>query len=419
MAEEAPKPGKRRVWLAIVLVVIVLGAVGGLAYWLYARQFESTDDAFIDGRIVQVSPRVSGIVQSVEVRDNQDVAEGTVLVRLDPTDYEARLRQARAELASAQARHEAAARRAELTRAQTQAALVQAKAGLERAKAAVQSSKSQEASARADVTAAEAEAQRRSADLKRYESLDPRAVSRQQLDAARAASESADAVLAAARKKASAAEAAIEEARAGQGQAEGVLAAAETAPQQVAVAEADAQSAQAAAKQAAAVAHLAELDLSYTVIRAPVAGRVTRKSLRPGQYFQTGQTMMALVESDVWVAANFKETQIAHMAAGQIVDIKVDAYPGHTFHGVVDSVQAGSGARFSLLPPENATGNYVKVVQRVPVKIVFDRDEARHWLLGPGMSVVPRVHVGTGGEQRPQPIAPPPATMPSTAASSS
>jgi membrane fusion protein (multidrug efflux system) len=149
----------------------------------------------------------------------------------------------------------------------------------------------------------------------------------------------------------------------------------------------------------------AELDLSYTTIVAPVAGRVTRRTARQGQYLQTGQIVLALVEPHVWVTANFKETQLAHMSAGQDVDIAVDSYPGRTFHGKIDSIQAGSGARFSLLPPENATGNYVKVVQRVPVKIALDPDVTRGWLLAPGMSVVPRVHVGGGG-QRPGPIMP-------------
>ena len=173
----------------------------------------------------------------------------------------------------------------------------------------------------------------------------------------------------------------------------------------MAVAEAQAKNAQADVDEARAALGAAELNLSYTTIVAPVAGRVTRRTARQGQYLQTGQIVLALVEPDVWVTANFKETQLTHMSAGQDVDIAVDSYPGHTFHGKIDSIQAGSGARFSLLPPENATGNYVKVVQRVPVKIALDPGVTRGWLLAPGMSVIPRVRVG-GEKERPGPIMP-------------
>ena len=389
-------------WLAVCLLIL---AGGGVIYWLHTRGYEETDDAFVDGEIVQVSAKVLGLIQSVEVQDNQDVAAGTVLVRIDARDLQAALDRAEAALEAAQAKREVARTNVELIRANTEAALTQAQAGVEQAKAAIQSSQSRLASSRADVTAAEAEATRRLADLKRYQSLDPRATSQQQLDAAQAEADASSANLTAARMRAAAAGDAVTEAQAMAVQAEGTLAVAKTGPQQVTVAMAQEKNAQADVDEARALVEAAQLNLSYTTIVAPVAGRVTRRTARQGQYLQTGQIVLALVEPEVWVTANFKETQLAHMSAGQDVEIAVDSYPGHTFHGKIDSIQAGSGARFSLLPPENATGNYVKVVQRVPVKIALDPDVTREWLLAPGMSVVPRVRVG-GEKQHPAPIMP-------------
>jgi len=410
---ERPRPPERRsrknlILLLLFPLLIVGGGFGGWTYWQEARQYERTDDAFVDGEIVQVSAKVPGIIQSVEVRDNEDVAAGTVLVRIDPRDLQAKRNEAKAALEAAQARREAAQTNVELIRANTEATLAEAQAGVQQARAAIEASQSQVASAQANVTAAEAEATRRQADLKRYTSLDQRAVSQQQLDTAQAAAEAAQANLAAARKQAAAAESAVAEAQAKRAYAEGTLAAARTGPQQVAAALAQAKNAQAAVDQAQAAADEAELNLSYTTITAPVGGRVTRRTARQGQYVQVGQIVLALVPPLVWVTANFKENQITHLCQGQDVQIRVDAYPDQVFHGKVESIQAGSGARFSLLPPENATGNYVKVVQRVPVKIVFDSGAANQWLLAPGMSVVPRVYVGVGGRQHPSPIDPPP-----------
>jgi len=394
--------------LILLPLLIVGGGLGGRTYWLHARQYERTDDAFVDGEIVQVSAKVPGIIQSVEVQDNEDIAAGAVLVRIDPRDLQARLNEAKAALEAAEAKWEAARTNVDLIRANTEAATAEAQAGVEQAKAAIESSKSQVASAQANVTAAEAEATRRQADLKRYKSLDERAVSQQQLDAAQAAADAAEANLTAARKQASAAESAVAEARAKEAYAEGTLAAARTSPQQIAAAVAQMKNTQAAVDQARAAVDEAELNLSYTTITAPVGGRVARRTARQGQYVQVGQIILAVVQPEVWVTANFKENQIAHMSRGQDVQIKVDAYPGEVFHGKVDSIQAGSGARFSMLPPENATGNYVKVVQRVPVKIVFDSEVSRRWLLAPGMSVVPKVYIGAGRQQHPLPIVSPP-----------
>jgi len=340
---------QRPIFMAVLgLVVLALIAVGVL-WWLHSRQWESTDDAYISAHVAPVTPRLSGVALRVYVSDNQDVAAGAVLVEIDPRDIQARLDQARA--------------------------------GLSVSRAALETAKSAVASAEADVTAAQADAERRAADLKRYQSLDPRVISQQQLDAARAAAQTADAQLRSAQTRLGGSKAAVGEA-------------------------------QARIEQAQAAVRAAELDLSYTTIRSSVAGRITQKSVQVGQYVNVGQPLMAIVPPDVYVTANFKETQITNMHPGQEARIKVDAYPDHEFVGRVDSIQSGSGAAFSLLPPENATGNFVKVVQRVPVKIVFERDDAQHWLLGPGMSAVPRVHIA--GER----AGPPPVTLPRQPANS-
>jgi len=264
---------------------------------------------------------------------------------------------------------------------------------VELATAGVDTAQSQLASAQADVTSAQAEATRRQADQKRYTSLDPRGTSEAQLDAMRAAADAASAQLVAANKRVTAAESGINEARARVASAQGVLAAARTAEQQIAAAEAKSRYAQAQVGQAQAQLDAAMLNLSYASIKAPVAGRVTRKNVHSGQYLQVGQTLLAIVPQDFWVTANFKETQLTRMRVGQPVEIYVDAFPDRTFHGRIESFQAGTGARFSLLPAENATGNYVKVVQRVPVKIVFEQGDQAGQFLGLGMSILPVVHV--------------------------
>jgi membrane fusion protein (multidrug efflux system) len=323
-----------------------------------------------------------------------------------------------------------------LTRATGAANVQQASATVQNARSGVESSRAGAASsqsrasqaasavstaqanleqARADVKAAEAEATRASADVSRYQTLFGKdEVSKQQLDQAVAAARTAGAELDSARQKVvanaaqvnearSAHAAAVETARQGQtqiggaqagvGEALGRLALARTAPQQVAVSQAQSQTAAATTEQLRAQVEQAELELSYTKIYATETGRVTRKSVEEGALVQIGQPLLAIVPGNVWVTANFKESQIGKMAAGQPVDISVDAYPDKVFKGHVDSIQAGTGAQFSLIPPENATGNYVKVVQRVPVKIVFDEPPDPKHMLAPGMSVVPEVAV--------------------------
>lgn len=427
---------KRRAVLVVAAVVLLIGMVVGGRYWLYARSHESTDDAFIEGHIIQINPKVSGYVAKLYVGDNQEVKAGDLLVEIDARDYEVRVQQAKAALEAARAKENEARTTVNLTRATTAANVQQAKATVRQAQTGVASSragagssekKANQASsavstaeanlaqARAQVKAAEAEATRAKADVERYQALLIKdEISRQQVDAAVAAARTADAELEVARQRVAAATAQVNEsqsseaaaaeiarqsvtqiagARAGVAEAVGRLAEANTAPQQLAVSEAQAETAKANTEQLEAQLAQAELELSYTKIYAPESGRVTRKSVEEGALVQVGQPLLAVVPGHVWVIANFKEDQIGRIAPGQPVEIRVDTYRDKVFKGHVDSLQAGTGARFSLLPPENATGNYVKVVQRLPVKIVFDEPPDPRHLLAPGMSVVPEVAI--------------------------
>ena len=344
-APQVSKPFYRRPVVMVVLAVVVIGGiVGGIWYWSYTRQFETTDDAFIDAHITTISPKVAGLVVDIppDVDDNRLAAEGQKLLQIDPRDFELQVALAKAALLAAQGK-------------------------LEQAEAQVKVAQANAASARADVQTAEANASMAFSDLKRYTALDPRAVSKQQLDSSTAAATSTAAIVEADRKKADAADAQVK-----------------LNMTQIDTAKADVETAK--VNQANA-----DLQLSYATIVAPLAGRITRKDVQKGMYVQVGQALMSIVPQQVYVTANFKETQLAHMRQGDRVDIEVDAMPGRTFHGHLDSIQDGSGARFSLLPPENATGNYVKVVQRVPVKIVFDDKPENLQGLGPGMSVEPKV----------------------------
>jgi membrane fusion protein (multidrug efflux system) len=427
---------KRRTFLIVGAVVLLAAAIFGVRYWLYARTHETTDDAFIDGHIVTVSPKLSGYVAKVYVKSNQEVKEGDLLAELDARDYEAKLEQARAALAAGEARLREARTGVDLTRANTRASVQQATATVRQAQTGVESQRAAAAAertriaqaasgvataqanvsqARSQLVAAEAEATRANADVARYqELLSKDEISRQRYDQAVATARTADAQVAAAQGRVAAAEAQVNEARAaettaaenarraqaqvsgaqaGVGEAQGRLAQANTAPQQIAVSQAQAESAGATIEQLRAAVAQAELDLSYTKIYAPEAGHVTNKSVEEGALVQVGQPLMAVVSGEVWVTANFKESQIGKMHAGQTVEISVDAYPGKTFKGHIDSLQAGTGSRFSMMPAENATGNYVKVVQRVPVKIVFDEQPDPSHLLAPGMSVAPEVKI--------------------------
>lgn len=427
---------KHRKVLSVAAVVLIIGFIFGVRYWLYARSHESTDDAFIDGHIIQVSPKASGYVKKIYVSDNQQVKAGDLIAELDARDYEVKLQQAQAALDAGLAKENEAKTNVSLTRATSSATIQQARAAVRKSRtevassqagaagsqsranqaaAAVTTAQANLAQMQAQVVAAQAEATRAAADVGRYQALYAKdEVSKQQLDQAVATANTARAELEAARQRVAAAEARVNEARsaqsaatqtaqqaqtqiggaeAGVNEALGRLAEANTAPQSVAVSEAQAATAGATTEQLRAQVAQAELELSYTKIYAPESGRVTRKSVEEGALVQIGQPLMAIVPGDVWVTANFKESQIGRMAAGQPVEVTVDAYPDKTFKAHVDSIQAGTGARFSLIPPENATGNYVKVVQRVPVKIVFDESPDPKHMLAPGMSVVPEVKV--------------------------
>ena len=428
---------RRPVFLIVASTVLLLVIIFGVRYWAYARAHESTDDAFIDGHIVQVSPKVSGNVLKVYVTDNQNVNAGDLIAELDTRDLQAKVDQAEAALNAGLSQQKQAQTQVNLTRASTRASVRQASAGVQQARsgvtgaragAASERSRTSQASAgvntaqantqqaQAELAAAQAEATRANADVQRYQVLfDKDEVSRQRLDQAIAAARTANAQVEAANERVAAAEAQVSEApadtsaqaenarraqsqigaaQAQVGEALGRLAQANTAPQQVAVSEAQAASAGANLQQLQAAVDEAELQLSYTKIYAPETGRVTRKSVEVGALVQVGQPLLAIVPGDVWVTANFKESQVGSIRPGQPVDVTVDAYPGKVFKAHVDSIQAGTGSRFSLIPPENATGSYVKVVQRVPVKIVFEANQvdSQH-LLAPGMSAIPEVQI--------------------------
>jgi membrane fusion protein, multidrug efflux system len=385
---------RRRILLFAGVIAALALLVFGVRYVVYARAHESTDDAFIDGHIVGVSPKVASYVARVYVDDNTHVKAGELLVELDPRDFEARLAQARANLAAAVQQQRAAALNARVVERTAGAGVQQAEAAVATAERQVDGARSRLEQARAVVVSAEAEATRAAADARRYENLVKRgSVSRQERDNAAATNDKAVAELDAARKAQQAAADALRQQEAQLGQERARLASAQAAPDQIAQSRAEADRLAAQILQYQAAVHQAELDLSYTKLYAAESGRVTRKSVEPGAYVQVGQTLFSIVPDRVWVVANFKETQLRHMRPGQPATVRVDAYPDRVFRGHVDSIQAGSGARFSLLPPENATGNYVKVVQRVPVKIVIDEVPDPQHVLGPGMSAVPEVRV--------------------------
>jgi membrane fusion protein (multidrug efflux system) len=387
-------------------VVLVLVAVG-LGVWHYYSARESTDDAQIDGHIVPISARVGGTVIAVEVNDNQGVKAGTVLVKIDPKDYEVAVEKAKADLASAKAAALAAQTGVPISTTTTVSQVTTSQAGVEMTKAGILVAQKQLSAAKASAAAAEArlaEAQanhtKAAQDLKRMKQLVAKdEISQQQFDAATAAAGATRAAVASSRAQAAAAEQAVQvaesrlvQSRADLDKAEAELRAARTGPQQVAITRAHASSAAARVKEAQAALDQAELNLQYTIVKAPVDGQVSKKTVEVGQVIQAGQPLMAIVPlEDVWVTANFKETQLKEMRPGQPVTISVDAYGGRKYRGHVQSIAAATGEKFSLLPPENATGNYVKVVQRVPVKILFEKGQDPEHLLRPGMSVIPTV----------------------------
>lgn len=386
---------RRPLVLLIAAGVIGLAAFYGIRRFLNSRIYQSTDDAFVDAHVVSVSPRVASYAARVLVDDNQHVARGQLLVELDPHDFQAKLNQARANLAAATAGHSAASINVNVVSRTSNAGVRQAEAAVVAAQATADAARSQVGAASAARVAAEAEATRTGADVRRYtQLLKTSAVSRQQTDNAIAAHRSANAQLDAAIRNQQAAVASFGQAQGQVEEARAKLSQARAAPDQVAYSKAQADQASAEVAQLEAAVKLAELQLSYTKIYAATDGRVTRRSVEAGDYLQPGQRILSLVPDQVWVVANFKETQLKVIRVGQSATVTFDVYPNRVFHGHVESIQAGSGAAFSLLPPENATGNFVKVVQRVPVKIVIDdKPDPTHVVLGPGMSAVPTVKV--------------------------
>jgi membrane fusion protein (multidrug efflux system) len=392
-----------------ILAGLLVLAVGGFLIWRYYAVRESTDDAQIDGYIYPVSPRVGGHVIAVNVDDNQYVQAGTVLVQIDPRDYQVALNRALADLASAEASAQAARVNIPISRTTTTSQLSTANAGTLDATAAVEAAKTEVTAAQSRLNAAQATLREANAnytkaeqDLKRYSQLVERdEIPRQQYDtavttaaSAHAAVDSAKATVSVAEQDIAVAQSHVAQAEARVVQALSNVQTALTGPQQVSVSRAQAGSAAGTVQQRQAAAEQARLNLEYTTIRAAVTGVVGKRTAQIGQNVQPGQALMAVVPiENLWVTANYKETQLKNMRPGLRASVSVDALGGRKFDGHVDSIGAATGATFSLLPPENATGNYVKVVQRLPVKIVFDQGQDPRHLLRPGMSVEPTVFV--------------------------
>ena len=348
----SPKRSKRRIVLPIVAIVAALVLIWAFRRWSYGRSHESTDNAAVDGHLIPVLAKVSGYVQRVNVAENAHVIADSVLVQIDPSEYRVRLAQAEADLAAAQAT------------AGTGSSTGQAEAQ-------VQTASSQRAALSAQIDAARANAQKAHSDLERYRELvTKQIVSRQQLDAAQAAVEAADANVVALERQAAAAVSSVTNAQAG-----------------VRLAEARTLAARAARDNAA-------LQLEYTRVTAPASGIVSRKQVEVGQLVQAGQPLLTIVsDTGVFITANFKETQLADIRVGQEVEIEVDTYGGAKATGIVESVAAATGSKFALLPPDNATGNFTKVVQRVPLRVRLTKDLGPDRPLRPGMST--SVHVKT------------------------
>lgn len=355
---------RRRIVLLVLAGLAAVGLFYGVPSYIHSRNFEATDDAFIEGHVVQIDPKVSAYVANIHFDDNTAVNKGDLLIELDPRDLDVALQRAQTQLAQAKAQ------------------VLQAQAGVEQSRAKLAQAQAQVIQQGAQVIQANAQSDLAGVNFNRDTSLytrDVKAIAKTNLDTTKSNYDAAQAMLNAAKANVDAAKANVEAEHSG----------ADAADAQLAVAQATVGTAEAGVRDA-------ELQLSYTKIYAPVSGRVTRKAVEPGDYVTVGQSLLSIVPRDVWVTANFKETQLTFMRPGQPVDVEIDAFPGKALRGKVDSVQKGTGARFSLLPPENATGNYVKVVQRVPVKIVFDEAPDQLSFLSPGMSVEPHVNIGSG-----------------------
>lgn len=380
----------RRIYLIPIALLLIVGAV---FLWLYFSSYESTDDGQVDVHLYPVSPRISGYVVKVNVDDNQFVHQGDVLVEIDPRDYEVAVAKARADLANAEATAKSLNITVPITSINTSSQLKSSASDVSNANAGIVTAEKQLAAAHAQVEQAEANDVKAQDDLKRYKQLvDKQNVSEQTYDQALAAAKASTASVAASRANEAAAEQAVQQSKDRLVQAEASHSAAETGPQQVASTNARALAAVADVQQKRAALDQADLNLQYTKIIAPINGQVN-KTVVVGMNVQPGQQLLTVVPLDeVWITANFKETQLRHMKVGQKAKIHVDS-TGTTVHGHVDSIAGATGPTFSLLPPENATGNYVKIVQRIPVKIVLEPGENRDHRLRPGMNVVPEVEL--------------------------
>jgi membrane fusion protein (multidrug efflux system) len=394
--QEPPSRGFLRehpIKAGIGFIVLVAAIVGGFLYWNYAQTFESTDDAFIDGHTNYISPRIAGTVINVMVQENQFVKEGQVLAEIDPADYQVAYERAQADVAQAQAQVRSQNPAVPISATTSQSSISSTESDVANAQAGIASAERQRDADLARLREAQANAAKAHTDVARYKALvDKEEVSREEYDAKVTTAEAADAEVQSLRHMAESAAQVIDQRRAALTSVQVKLQQVRsTAPQELEIKRAAVQSAQASALAAKAQVDQALLNLKYTRIVAPVSGIVGRKMLEVGQRVQPGQQLLVIVPlDDIWVTANFKESQIKRMRPGQTVKIHVDAFD-RDYDGYVESLPAATGAKFSILPPENATGNYVKVVQRLPVRLRFKQGQDPEKRLRPGMSVEPKV----------------------------
>jgi membrane fusion protein (multidrug efflux system) len=398
----APKAGllKRNPWLAILLrVLVVLALIGVAIFWWQSRKYEDTDDAQVDGHIDPISARVSGHVVKVNFEEGQFVKAGAVLVEIDDRDYQVAVERARGDYMDAVASSQAAQLGVPISEVGSSSQIHSAQADVLNSEAGITAATRQVEEAQARLVEAEANAKTANLDRARYETLvAKKEISQQQYDQSVAAATAANATVTAAAAAVRSAQQVVKQTKARLDQSQAALANAQITPKQISVTQARARSGEALAAKSKASLDQAELNLGYTRILAPVDGVVGERNVQIGQNVQVGQEMLSIVPlKEIWITADFKETQLEHMRPGQPVEVEVDALGGQKFHGTVTSIGAATGARFSLLPPENATGNYVKVVQRVPVRIDFDGRQSSDFnqdgRLRPGLSVVPTVRV--------------------------
>jgi membrane fusion protein (multidrug efflux system) len=391
--EAVPPPSRRK---GIVIVVVAVVVVAAVILWWRSTYSEDTDDAQVNGHLIQISSRIAGQVVKIDVEENQMVKAGDTIAELDPRDFQVAVENAEAFLATARANAAVAKVNVPLTTVNTGSNLTSADADVSGSHAGIEQAQKQLQAAHARVVQAQANAVKSDADLERYKPLvEKDVISKQQFDAAVAASDANKAAVADALATEQAASDGVRIARQREASSLAALSYAKTGPQQVAVQDARAKAAEAQVQQAQAQLDQAKLNLSYCVIKAPQAGIITRKSVEINQNVSVGQNMLTLVSlEDLWITANFKETQLRHMQSGQPVEIHVDS-TGKDYSGKVTQIGGATGSVLSLFPPENATGNYVKVVQRIPVRIDFTnlaQEDPEH-NMRPGLSVEPKVRV--------------------------